>query len=193
MYDATGVAGTWTIAGNAVNKSQMSAFAILEAKQTMGDRASGLRIIIMHSRVYTNLQAQNLITFVPNSQGVIEFPTYLGYRVVVTDNVPVADAGGGNLHYTSYLCGEGILGWGESPPAKPVAVERDEMQGNGSGIETLITRRQYALHPYGFHWTGSSVAADFPSDPELATAGNWDRVFPERKQIAFAAIKTLNG
>jgi hypothetical protein len=193
MYDATGIAGTWTIAGNTVNKSAMNAYSILEAKQTMGDRANLLKIIVMHSRVYTNLQAQNLITFVPNSQGIIEFPTYLGYRVVVTDNVPVVDMGGGNLHFVSYLAGEGILGWGESPPAKPVAVESEELQGNGSGVETLITRRQYALHMYGFHWKGDTVSADFPTDAELALAGNWDRAFPERKQIAFAAIKTLNG
>ena len=46
--------------------------AVLEAKQLMGDNAGGLRHLIMHSRVYTNLQLQNLIKFIPNSQGVIE-------------------------------------------------------------------------------------------------------------------------
>lgn len=192
VYNATGLSGTHTVGNETVNNSQLSYRAIMEAKQTMGDKAQKLRIIVMHSRLYTNLQRQNLIQFIPNSQGVIEFPTYLGYRVVVTDNVPTV-TGGGNTDYTSYLCAEGVLGWGESPPANPVAVVRDEMQGNGSGMETLVTRRQFALHPYGFTWNAASVAADFPSDTELALAANWTRVFPERKQIPFAAIVTRNG
>ncbi len=54
---------------------KLSASAILEAKQTMGDKAKELTTLVMHSRLYTNLQLQNLITFIPNSQGVVNIPT----------------------------------------------------------------------------------------------------------------------
>lgn len=192
VYDASALTGTHTVGNETVNNYAMSYRAILEAKQTMGDRAEGLKAIVMHSRIYTNLQRQNLIIFIPNSQGVVNIPTYLGYRVVVSDNVPV-EVDGSDLLYTTYLCGEGVVGWAESPPDEPTAVEKEPLKGNGAGVETLITRRQFALHPYGFTFTDASTAAEFPTDTELAAAANWDRKFPERKAIPLAFIITKNG
>ena len=178
--------------GGATPSAAISATAILEAKQTLGDAAEQLSIIIMHSRLYTNLQSANLITFIPNSRGEINIPTYLGYRVVVADTMP-ATSSGGHVYYTSYLCAPGVLGWGESPVAEPVATEKYQAQGNGMGVEALFTRRQFALHPYGFSWTDSSIATTFPTRTEIETAANWDRKYPERKQIKFAALLTKNG
>ncbi len=192
VHDITGEVGTVTYGDATTDAFKMNAGAILEAKQTLGDEYAGLTTIIMHSRIYTNLQIQNLISFIPNSEGIVNIPTYQGYRVLVTDTCPVTDQGGGNFHYTSYLCGMGILGWAESPPAVPVAVEREELQGNGAGVETLVTRRQFALHPYGFNWN-DTIATTFPTDSDLEAAANWTRAYPERKQIKFAAIISLNG
>lgn len=192
VHDISALTGTTTVGAATVNKYQLHAGAILEAKQTMGDRASGLTTIIMHSRLFTNLQLQNLISFVPNSDGKIMIPMYLGYRVIVTDTVPVT-VDGADLIYTSYLCGPGVVGFGESPVQNPVAVEREELQGNGSGVETLVTRRQFAMHVYGFNFADGSTAGEVPTDAELQLAANWDRAFPERKQISFVAIKSKNG
>lgn len=165
---------------------KISASAILEAKQTMGDKSKELYLLVMHSRLFTNLQLLNLITFIPNSQGVINIPTYLGYEVLVTDNMPFA-AG----KYTSYLCGRGILGWGESPVDMPTEVDSLPAQGNGSGVEVLYTRRQFALHPYGFNWTDTTVAAPaiFPTRANLELAANWTRPAAiERKHVPFVAM-----
>lgn len=194
VHDISAATGTVTIANGAdtVPAYTMHAAAILEAKQTLGDAADALALIVMHSRIYTNLQKQQLIVFIPNAQGVIEIPTYLGYRVLVSDTVPVA-VSGADLIYTTYLCAEGILGWAEKPPAVPVATEREEKQGNGAGVESLITRRQFSIHPYGFTFLDASTAGEFPTDAEMQLAANWDRAFPERKQIKLAAILTKNG
>lgn len=189
VHDITGAAGNVTLAsGKVVPANTIHADAILEAKQTAGDKAESLKIIVMHSRLFTNLQLQNLIVYIPNARGEITIPTYLGYRVVVTDNVPAVDQGGGVFHYTTYLCGEGIVGFAEKPPANPIAVQREELQGNGMGIENLITRRQFAAHFYGYNFTDASVAGVFPTDAELELAANWDRAVPERKQVRFVAI-----
>lgn len=163
----------------------ISAEAILETKQTMGDAAEALQIIVMHSRIYTNLQQQQLIVFIPNARGEISIPTYLGYRVVVSDTVPVS----GGV-YTSYLTAPGIIGYCEKPPAIPVETKREPLQGYGSGVEILVTRRQFALHPYGFNWTDSSCAGEFPTTAELGTTANWDRKVPERKQVPIAVLLT---
>lgn len=193
VYDVTNATGTVTVGNKTVNKYSLYADVILEGKQTMGDNGSALALIVMHSRLFTNLQQQNLIAFIPNSQGVLNIPTYMGYEVLVSDMCPADDQGGGTIYYTTYLLGRGVLGWTEKPPQNPVAVKREETQGGGAGVEILITRRQYALHPYGFDWTDTSRAAQFPTNAELETASNWDRVYPERKQVPIVVIKTKNG
>jgi len=178
--------------GGATPTAAMSATAILNAKQTMGDKADMLTMIMMHSVVYTNLQILNLITFIPNSQGVVNIPTYLGYRVLVSDTCPVV-ASGANFVYVTYLCAPGVLGFCENPPAIPVETDRKPAQGNGAGVEELYTRRQFALHPNGFNWKEATVVGEFPTNAELELTGNWERKYPERKHIPFVAIRTLNG
>lgn len=181
------------ITGETGVDAMISADAVLETKQTLGDAADQLKLLIMHSRVYTNLQKQNLIEFIPNARGEITIPTYLGYQVLVTDTVPVASLGGGNYSYTTYLLGSGVLGFCEVPPATPVETDHFPAKGNGAGVDELWTRRQFALHPYGWNFTDSLTAAEFPTNAELANAANWDRKWPERKHVAMAALITKNG
>ena len=178
--------------GGSAPTAAISATHILNAKQTMGDAADELKMIMMHSRIFTNLQIANLITFIPNSQGVTNIPTYLGYEVLVSDTCPVV-ASGSDFIYVSYLCAPGVLGWAEKPPAIPVETDRKPGQGNGSGVEELYTRRQFSLHPAGFNWKETTVVKDFPSNSELELATNWERKYPERKHIPFVALRTLNG
>jgi hypothetical protein len=167
----------------------VSAEAILDAAQTMGDASDKLSVLIMHSRVYTRLAKQNLIDFIPDSEGRVRFPTYLGYRVVKDDGVR-AVVGTNRTKYWTYLAGEGAIGWAESAVDTPVETDRFPAQGNGMGVEQLWTRRQYAMHPYGIAFTNASTVGEFPTDAELAAATNWNRVYPERKQISIAALVT---
>lgn len=174
--------------GTPAATNMLTADSLLEGKQTMGDNAEGLGVLIVHSRVYTNLQKQNLIAFIPNSEGKVDFPTYLGYRVVISDLVPVT--GSGPYVYNSYLVGAGAFSWAEAPTDIPVEVERKPDQGNGMGVENLWTRRQFILHPAGLKWTDSSRAGNFPTDAEYQMAANWDRVVSERKQVPLVNIAT---
>lgn len=183
----------YDISGNTGSAAQVSAEAIIETAQTMGDASDELQLIIMHSRIYANLAKQNLIDFIPDSEGRIRFPTYLGYRVIKDDGVPVTDVGGGDFDYSTYLLGPGAIAWAEVPPDVPVETDRLPAQGNGAGVEQLWTRRQYVMHPYGFDWLDASVSGQFPTNAEIATAGNWNRVYAERKQIPIAELRTKNG
>lgn len=168
---------------------RVSAEAILDTAQTLGDASEALDTICMHSVIYTRLAKQNLIDFIPNSEGKVKFPTYLGYRVIKDDLCP-AIAGTYRTRYHSYLIGRDALGWAESPPEVPVETYRRPQQGNGGGVEELWTRRQFAIHPYGIKWTSSSMAGKSPTDAELRTAANWSRVYPERKQVNIAVLIT---
>lgn len=179
-----------TDAGGAAAAAELvSAEAILDTRQTMGDAMSDLRTLIMHSVVYTRLSKQNLIDFIPNSEGKVMFPTYLGYNVIVDDGAKTI-AGANRTKYVTYLLGSDAICWNEVPPANAVATDSDESKANGMGIDELWTRRQFVLHPYGVKWTDTSVAGEFASNAELALAANWDRVYAERKQIPISFLLT---
>lgn len=175
------------VGGSTTATDGITAEYILETKQTMGDAAESLEIIVMHSRIYTNLQQQQLIVFIPPARGEVKIPTYLGYRVVVSDTVPVS-----GLQYTSYLTAPGVIGYAEKPPAKPVESYRLPLTGYGAGTESLVTRRQFGLHPYGFNWSDGSCAGEFPTTAELELDANWQRKYPERKQVPIAVLITTS-
>ena len=72
--------------------AKMSANAVLDAKQLLGDSADQLQAIMMHSAVYTKLQKDNVIQYVSQigpDKSAIQVPTYLGYNVVVDDGMPI--------------------------------------------------------------------------------------------------------
>ena len=175
--------------GTASDAELISADAIIDAKQTMGDAAESLSVLIMHSVPYARLQKKNLIDFIPDSEGKVNFPTYLGYRLVIDDGCP-AISRTNRIFYSTYLVAEGAFAWAEHPPKVAIEVERKPAQGDGGGVEELWTRRQFVLHSYGIKWTDASVAGQSPTNAELESARNWDRVYPERKQIGLVELIT---
>lgn len=149
----------------------LSADVILDGKQKLGDAADSLSAIVMHSAKYTALQKALLIDYI-GAEGDIRFPTFLGYRVIVDDSCPVA-----NGNYTTYLFGPGSVAYGEGSPKVPTEYLRSPLAGNGAGQETLVTRREFIFHPRGLRWTSSSMAGSSPTNAELATAGNWAKMW----------------
>lgn len=176
-------------AGATTAAELVSAEAVMDAAQTMGDAKSELKAISMHSVVQTRLAKLDLIDFRPDSEGKIMVPYYLGYRVLESDRQP-AVAGANRVTYHTYLWGADAMAWAESPVANPVAVDPDELAADGMGVDNLITRRQYACHMYGIKYNSASEAGRFPTKAELMLAANWTRVYPERKQIPFAVLQT---
>ena len=172
---------------------RISSEAIIDCTQTMGDAAAydnnRLKLLIMHSVPFRKLQKLNLIDYIPDSEGKIHFPTYLGYEVIVSDQCP-AIAGVEQTTYWTFLLGAGAFCYDEHPVAVPTATDRDELAGDGAGVETLTTRQQWVMHPHGIKFTDSSVAGQSPTDTELLNDANWDRVYPERKQINMALLRT---
>ncbi len=163
--------------------------AFLEAAQTMGDRADEVTAVAMHSQVFTQAQKNNLIEFIPEAEGRIQIPTYLGRRVIVDDGLPATTVSG-NVQYSTYLFGAGAFAFGTFPPPLATEVDRLPLQGNGGGTEVLVSRNQHLIHPRGFRFTEASMMGEAATYAELATASNWDRVYPERKQIRFAELRT---
>lgn len=163
VHDISAVAGADAFTGS----------TFIDAAHKLGDAESKLTAVMVHSLVFATMRKQNLIEFIPNSEGVYNIPTYLGKRVIVDDSMPVTSG-----VYTTYLFGEGAIGYGEGEAPVPTETDRDSLAGE----EYLINRRHFIMHPRGVKWNEASVAGEFPTNAECATAANWTRVY-ENKNI----------
>lgn len=163
--------------------------SLMDAAQTMGDAKRDLNLIVMHSVIQTQLAKNDLIDFRPDSESDAWIPFFQGYRVHVSDRLPVV-AGTNQPAYHTYLFGSNAMAFAEHDVAVPVEVDPEPSAADGMGVETLWTRRQLVIHPYGIRWTDTTVASTFPTNAELQLAANWDRVYPERKQIPMALLIT---
>lgn len=170
--------------------TNFSAEAFIDAQQTMGDSSDQLGAICVHSAVYARMKKNNLIDFRadatnPDAEAI---PFFLGRRVIQDDGMPRTGA-----VYESWLFGAGALRLGMGTPKVPTAVARIESGGNGGGQEVLYNRTEWMIHPVGHAYVGTPAKggpSNAATSNNLAHAGSWQRVFPERKQIRLARLIT---
>jgi hypothetical protein len=163
--------------------AKISASAFIDACQLLGDAQGQLTAVAMHSATKAYLKKQNLITTERDSNSV-EFDTYQDRRVIVDDGCPVEDG-----VYTTYLFGQGALAYGNGNPVGFVPTEIDRDKKKGSGVDYLINRRTFIMHPRGIAWQNLVRGnVETPTEAELANAQNWKRVY-EPKQIRIVAFK----
>lgn len=184
--------------GNAATAANLwSRTAFTNAAFTLGDRFQATNSIAVHSMVYKRMVDNDDIEFIPDSQGRLVIPTFMGRRVIVDDGMPVEAGGLSGFVYTSVLFQDGAIGHGSGSPRVPVEVERKAGGGNGGGIETLWERKTWISHPFGFAFTSSSVTGGAATAVQgrsatlanLRLAANWNRVV-ERKNVPLAFLKT---
>jgi hypothetical protein len=175
-------------AGYTAGVTDFSAEAFLDAALTMGDSQEELGLVMVHSVVYNRMQKNNLIDFIPDSNGVVNIPTFLGRRVVVDDGMPRTSS-----VYDTWIFGAGAVRLGVGTAKVATEVERKPEAGNGGGQEILYSRVVWTIHPVGMKYAGTAPSGG-PSvastSNNLAHAGSWMRVFPERKQIRIARLIT---
>ena len=157
---------------------------VIDAATLLGDMAGKLTALAMHSIPFSRLQKNNLIDYIPESEGRVQIPFYLGKRVIVDDTCPVTSGTNSNK-YDTYLFGEGAVGRGDGNAPVPVEMDRDSL----AGVDLMIYRRHYILHPRGIAFQNASVAGDGPTNAELANAANWDRVY-QKKNIRIVRLRT---
>lgn len=168
--------------------------AFTTAAFTSGDHFDDYVAIAVHSMVYKRMVDNDDIDYIPDSQGALTIPTFMGRRVIVDDGLPFTPAAGtaptdAAAQYTSFLFGSGLIGYGERSPRVPSAIEREELQGNGAGIEVIVERNSWVIHPFGTAFTSTTLTDGNATLAQLRLAANWNRVV-ERKNVPLAALIT---
>lgn len=173
----------YDVSSKAGKLANISASAFIDALQLLGDAQDQLTGVIMHSKTKSYLKQQNLISTERDSNSV-EFETYQDRRVIVDDGCPLD----GDV-YTTYLFGQGAIALGNGSPEGFVATETDREKLMGSGIDYLINRQCFIMHPRGIKWTNTARAnVETPTFKELENPTNWERVY-DKKQIRMVAFK----
>lgn len=176
--------------GNAATASNVfSRSAFVSAAFTLGDEVGAIRAIAVHSVVYKRMTDNDDIDFIPDSQGQLTVPTFMGRTVIVDDGCPVEAGGISGYIYTSILFGAGVFGYGEGTPEVPMWVKREEQAGHGGGMEEIGERKTWLIHPMGHQWIEGTIAGFSPALSELALAAHWTRVVP-RKNVPLAFLRT---
>jgi len=148
---------------------------ILLGAQKLGDRKMELTAIAMNSAVQTYLAGldKNAALY-RASEGPATLAKYDGRDIVVDDNIPYNSATG---VATIYLFGRGAVAMNDVPTKVPYETDRKKLQGT----DILITRWAGICHLRGYKWTGTTsgaaVADGGPTNAQLATAGNWAKVY----------------
>lgn len=178
--------------GNDVNSAvtdaeRISGEAIIRATQTMGDHKTKIKAIAMHSIQHTRLAIQNLIDTIRGQDGQALFDTYLGYRVVVDDSLPVT-IGTYRTLYTAILFGENAVSYGNGKVQTPSEISREALAGDGGGQTIISSRVNTIFHPNGASFLSDSIAGQSATYAELAEAAEWDRVV-DRKNMPIAFLQ----
>lgn len=166
-----------------------------DAYSLLGEYGETLSAVMMHSRVKNNLRAARAIDKFKDPVTGLEFDTWDGKIVYVSDQCPRVAGSTSGFKYTSYLFGNGAIAYSEATgaggPKKPIELSSVAEAGNGEGVETVWHRRHWVMHPRGVAFTGSPAAASGVTDSELGTGGNWTRKY-DPKLIRMVAV-TTNG
>lgn len=161
--------------------TNFTATGFINATLTMGDGMESLTMMLVHSTVYARMQILQLIIHIPDARGETLIATYQGREVIVDDGMPRT----GNV-YDTWLFGAGAIRIGYGTPAVPTELERKASSGDGGGQDILHSRLERIIHPTGHAFLGT-ITSGGPSNAatagNLAAAGSWSRVWPERKQI----------
>lgn len=174
--------------------TQLSSSAMVDAIAKLGDAGEELTGVFMHSRTFYALMKQDLIIPASTTAQIdtrlsverLEKGTYLGRPVYVDDTLPV-DVGAGTgstdvLH--TYFFGPGAFAYATAPAKTPLETDRDSLKG----IDFLINRTHYLVHPNGISWTGTATG-NSPTNAELATGTNWTKVFTDDRNIRITRLR----
>lgn len=190
---------TYDISNLATEEDQrMGATSLNVAIQkACGDHKQKFSLVICHSTVATNLENLKLLAYLKytDAEGIerdLEMGTWNGRLVIVDDSMPVEVVPGSETadsytKYTTYVLGEGAIGFEPVGAKVPYEMVRDAKTKGGE--DTLISRKRNAVSVAGISYLKASQKTNSPTDEELKNGKNWALVSNgDNKTISHKAI-----
>ena len=165
--------------------TSLSPRQVSQARALLGDQGEKLNTICMHSKTYYELVERRAVDYVKatdvaggdatasggsiaNAYGDVTVPTYLGMRVIVSDDVNTVGSGA-STEYAVYMFSQGSVGSGEQAGVQ-TETDRDILQKS----DAMSIDLHYVYHPVGAKW---AVTTANPNRTQLATVANWSKVY----------------
>ena len=172
---------------------------VAQARAILGDQGDKLTAICMHSKVYYDLVERRAVDYVlagdsasgaatPSggtiapSFGDVSVPTFLGLRVIVSDDVAVTGSGS-STEYATYFFTEGSVGSGEQ-----MAMETETDRDILAKSDAMSVDLHYCYHPMGAKW---ATTTSNPTRAQLETVANWTKVY-ELKNIGIVRATNVS-
>ena len=173
---------------------------VAEARAILGDQGEKLTAVAMHSKVYYDLVERRAIDYVSSDDargtsttqsggsmaaaygGGVGVPTYMGLRVIVSDDVETAGSGA-STEYGTYFFTQGAVASGEQAGTE-IETDRDILAKS----DAMAVDLHYCYHPVGAKWGVSTVN---PTRAQLETASNWSKVY-ELKNIGIVRATNVS-
>ena len=173
---------------------------VAEARSLLGDQGDKLAAVCMHSKVYYDLVERRAIDYVSTADargtsttqsggsmvaafGNPTVPTYMGLRVIVSDDVQT-EGSGASSEYATYFFTEGAVASGEQM-AMQTETDRDILAKS----DAMSIDLHYCYHPVGSKW---AVTTTNPTRAQLETVGNWSKVYELKNLGIVRATNTSN-
>lgn len=175
----------------------MSATTLNSAIQkACGDNKHKFSLVFCHSAVATNLENLKLLAYLKytDAQGIerdLGMGTWNGRMVVVDDSLPVevknvGEVGGAVSIYTTYILGEGAIGFEDVGAKVPYEMVREAKTHGGE--DTLISRKRHAVSVAGISYLKKKQATNSPTNSELEDGANWSLVEDGTNTIEHKAV-----
>lgn len=165
-------------------------------QKACGDNKQKFSLVICHSVVATNLENMKLLAYLKytDAEGIerdLGMGTWNGRLVLVDDSMPVevknVGATGGSVSvYTTYVLGEGAIGFEPVGAKVPYEMVRDAKTRGGE--DTLISRKRNAVSVAGISYLKAIQASNSPTNAELENGKNWSLVSSGTDCIAHKAV-----
>ncbi len=173
---------------------------VAEARSLLGDQGDKLAAVAMHSKVYYDLVERRAIDYVGTGDargtsttqsggsiaaafGDVQVPTFMGLRVIVSDDVQT-EGTGGSTEYATYFFTQGAVASGEQLGMQ-TETDRDILAKS----DAMSIDLHYCYHPVGAKW---GVTTSNPTRAQLATVGNWSKVYELKNLGIVRATNTSN-
>jgi hypothetical protein len=174
---------------------------VAQARSILGDQGDKLAAVCMHSKVYYDLVERRAIDYVATTDargtsttqsggttvaaygGDVTVPTYMGLRVIVSDDVQT-DGSGSSTEYATYFFTQGAIASGEQMGME-TEVDRDILAKS----DAMSIDLHYVYHPVGAKW---AVTTTNPTRAQLETIGNWTKVYETKNIGIVRASNTSN-